>query len=218
MSDNAVPFTGNVRDLSNAEGWQFEFCCNRCGNGYRSGFKRNKADLGRGLLRSVGSLFGGVAGDVSNAADSFHGYRGGWGESSAAKDKVIVEAGNDVSAHFRQCRGCGDWMCADFCWNNDVGQCLRCSPAAEEEVARAQSAAQRDQIWNAASKVGWTDGVDINTRAVLDCPSCGTKSTGGKFCSACGGQLAVPPPPCTSCGTTGNALGAVFCSQCGTRM
>ena len=217
MSGKTVPFTGNVRDLCNAEGWQFEFCCNRCGNGFRSAFKRNKADLGRGLLRSVGGFFGGVAGELSTAADSFHDYRGGWGESSAAKDKAVVQAGEDVAHHFRQCRGCGDWMCADFCWNNDVGQCLRCSPAVEEEVARAQSAAQRDQIWTSATQVSWTGGLDIGTRSVLECPTCGTKGPGGKFCSACGNQLAVPPRPCTGCGTTANALGAVFCSQCGIR-
>jgi hypothetical protein len=33
-----VPFTDNYVDLSNDSGYQFEFRCERCGNGYRSPF------------------------------------------------------------------------------------------------------------------------------------------------------------------------------------
>jgi hypothetical protein len=40
---------------------------------------------------------------------------------------------------------------------------------------------------------------------------------GGKFCSSCGSPLAVKVD-CGGCGSTTNKPGAVFCSDCGTRL
>jgi hypothetical protein len=42
-----IPFTSNYTDVSTYEGYQFEFCCQRCGNGYRSMFRHSVT----GLLR-----------------------------------------------------------------------------------------------------------------------------------------------------------------------
>lgn len=206
-----VPFTDNFRDLSNTSGYQFEFVCERCGNGHRSPFQRDKVEFGRSILRSAGSLFGGRAQDISRSVESWRYDRA---TNSPAKDKALAEAADSVQGQFKQCRGCGDWMCVDLCWNHEVGQCLRCSPSVAEEVSRAQASAQRDQIWEKAQTVDWTKGVDVDTRARLTCPSCQAKVDGGKFCSSCGGSLAVPVR-CTGCGNQGNKPGAMFCSECG---
>lgn len=209
-----VPFTNNFHDLSNAEGYQFEFYCERCGNGYRSAFHRDKVEMGRGLLRAVGSLFGGAVEEVSRSAEQWRYDRA---TNSPAKDRALTAAVEEISPSFQQCRGCGDWMCKSLCWNDEIGQCLRCSPIVAEEVARAQSAAQRDQIWQQARQQDWTKDVDLATRARLNCPSCGVKTDGGKFCSACGSPLAIPAT-CGGCGSTANKPGAVFCSDCGNRL
>jgi hypothetical protein len=209
-----VPFTDNVSDLSNYEGYQFEFRCERCGNGYRSAYQRDKLEMGRGVLRAVGSLFGGRAQDLSNAAGQWAYNRG---TNSPAKDKALAEAVQEISPSFRQCRGCGDWMCADQCWNDEIGQCLRCSPSVAEEISRAQAEAQRRQIWDKAEQTDWTTGLDLATRAKLSCPSCGSKVDGGKFCSSCGSALALPTR-CGGCGSSANKAGAVFCADCGTRL
>jgi Double zinc ribbon len=211
---NLVPFTNNFSDLSNSEGYQFEFHCERCGNGFRSAFSRDKVEMGRGMLRAVGSLFGGKAEELANASQQWRYDRA---TNSPAKDRALVAAGNEVRGNFRQCRGCGDWMCASFCWNDAIGQCLRCSPSVPDEVARAQSAAQRDQIWQAARQQDWTQNVNVQNRAVLNCPTCGTRTNGGKFCASCGSSLSVAVR-CTGCGFSGNAPGAMFCSECGTRL
>jgi hypothetical protein len=211
---NLVPFTDNFGDLSNAEGYQFEFRCERCGNGYRSAFQRDKVEMGRGALRAIGSLFGGKLEELSNSAQEWRWDRA---TNSAAKDKALGTAVDEVADKFRQCRGCGDWMCAAMCWNDDIGQCLRCSPSVAEEVSRAQASAQRDQIWESARQQDWTSDVDTRTRAKLQCPSCGSAVAGGKFCSSCGGSLAVEVT-CAGCGAAHNAPGAVFCSECGHKL
>jgi len=80
-----VPFTDNFDDLSNMEGYQFEFRCERCGNGYRSPYVPDVKEKGRGLLRAAGSLFGGAAESLSNAADRLNYDRG---TNSKAKDAL----------------------------------------------------------------------------------------------------------------------------------
>src|SRR2546429_6194063 len=99
---NLVPFTDNFSDLSNAEGYQFEFHCERCGNGYRSAFQRDKVEMGRGLLRAVGSLFGGQLAELSSSAEQWRYDRA---TNSAAKDRALGNAVEDVRDKFRQCRG-----------------------------------------------------------------------------------------------------------------
>jgi hypothetical protein len=211
---NLVPFTDNFNDLSNSEGYQFEFHCERCGNGYRSAYVRDKVEMGRGVIRAVGSLFGGVAQDLSNSVGQWRYDRA---TNSAAKDKALAAAVADVADQFRQCRGCGDWMCVNLCWNDDIGQCLRCSPVIAEEISRAQAAAQVEQVHAKARDIDWTSDLDLKTRAKVSCPSCGTKVDGGKFCSSCGSSLAVKTA-CPGCAYESNTPGAIFCSNCGHRM
>lgn len=209
-----VPFTDNVSDLSNQDGYQFEFRCERCGNGFRSAFARDKMELGRSALRTIGSLFGGKLQDISNSAEQWRYNRA---TNSPAKDDALAAAVAEISPNFRQCRGCGDWMCAAQCWNEDIGQCLRCSPSVAEEISRAQAEAQRTQIWDKAQETDWTAGLDLATRAHVQCSSCGSKVDGGKFCSSCGSPLALTAT-CGGCGSTANKPGSVFCSECGTRL
>lgn len=99
-----IAFTDNIRDLSNENGYQFEFVCERCGNGYRSEYRANIAERGRGLLRGAGSLFGGKLEQLSGASLQLSYDRG---TNSKAKDKAMAAAVESVRDQFRQCRGCG---------------------------------------------------------------------------------------------------------------
>jgi hypothetical protein len=204
-------FTDNVRDLSNGDGYQFEFVCERCGNGYRSPFVRDKLDLGRNILRGVGDLIGGSGYKISQMANELT-----WNRStnSAAKDRAMDKAVETVRHEFQQCRGCGSWVCNEVCWNTEVGQCLNCSPAVAEEISRAQAQAQIDQIRQQAQTVDWTKGLDVEHRATVTCPQCHAKVDGGKFCSSCGVVMHIAVV-CPGCEYTHNAPGAGFCSQCG---
>lgn len=206
-------FTDNVRDLSNLTGYQFEFVCERCGNGYRSAFVRDKVETGRSILRTVGDLVGGNGYKLGQMANEWSWNRG---TNSAAKDRAMKEAIETVKGHFHQCRGCGDWMCEEVCWNAEVGQCLRCSPSVVEEMSRAQASAQVQQIRERADTVDWTSKLDVEHRAVTECPTCHAKVDGGKFCSSCGGSLqsAVACPSCEA----RNSASAGFCAECGHKL
>ena len=205
-----VPFTDNFVDLSNLEGYQFEFHCERCGNGYRSPYVADVKERGKGLLRAAGGLLGGGLERLSNAADQFNFDRG---TNSKQKDKALAEAVEAVRGEFKQCRGCGDWVCNTVCWNSEVGQCVKCSPFVAEEISKAQAAAQIEQIQEKVKEVDFTADLDLKHRAKVKCPSCTAVVEGGKFCPECGEKLAKVSF-CTECGSE-QKDGAKFCSECG---
>lgn len=208
--NDIVPFTDNYQDLSNTDGYQFEFRCERCGNGYRSPFQADLREKGRGLLRAAGGLFGGSLSNITNAADSALDR----GTNSEAKDEALRKAVTEVSPQFRQCRACGNWVCAAVCWNAEIGQCATCSPFVTDELSRAQAAAQVEQIQAKVRETDWTAGLDTTTRAKVACPHCGAAVSGGKFCGECGQKLAATSF-CTGCGSE-LAEGTKFCGECGT--
>lgn len=207
-----VPFTDNFSDLSNLEGYQFEFHCERCGNGYRSPYVKNIKEQGKGFLRAANSLLGGKLNQISNAAETVTYDRG---TNSKQKDKALADAVEAVKDQFKQCRGCGNWVCVDVCWNAEVGQCSMCSPFVTEEISRAQAAAQVEQIQTKVREQDWTSDLDLTTRAKVKCPECGAATDGGKFCPECGHKLASSSF-CTQCGAEMKE-GAKFCAECGTK-
>src|ERR1051326_2596580 len=114
-------------------------------------------------------------------------------------------------------RICANWVCRAVCWNDEVGQCLTCSPRVSDTLAAAQSAAQVQQIRDKVAQEDWTKDVDVTTRAKVTCPHCGADTdVGGKFCGSCGGAL-TSAKHCTNCGA-GLKEGAKFCGECGTQV
>jgi hypothetical protein len=214
-----IPFTQNVRDLSNQQGYQFEFVCDRCGNGYRSPYqanvKENVKEKGRGLLRVASSLMGDrseTMRDLGNAANQMTFNQS---TNSAQKDSALAKAGEHVRDNFKQCRGCGKWVCIPVCWNNEVGQCLTCSPSVGDEMSKAQASAQVDQIREKAKSTDWTAGLDMTDRALVECPHCHARVKGGKFCPECG-QAFATKHTCPSCGAEEDG-DMKFCPECGTK-
>ena len=205
----AVPFTDNIRDLSNNDGYQFEFRCERCGNGYRSAFQRDLRSTGQSIARGIGSLLGGRASQLSYAAGQFLDR----GTNSVAKDRAMRQSVEEIAHRFHQCRGCGQWVCGDVCWNDAVGQCARCSPDSTEELAQLQAEARRMQVRERLTTTDLVGNVDLGAQAVPRCPGCGAQTNGGKFCQECGHALAAERT-CAECSAT-NPASAKFCSECG---
>lgn len=204
-----VPFTDNVTDLSNQDGYQFEFRCERCGNGFRSAFRRDPRSTGQKLARGLGGFLGGSLAEVGYMADRLLDR----GTNSPAKDDALRAATEEIAPRFHQCRGCGDWVCGDGCWNVDVGQCARCSPVLVEELARLQAEARRNQMQQRLETVDLVGDIALAQQAQPTCPSCGAQTRGGKFCSECGSSLARTRA-CAGCGSD-VASGARFCTECG---
>ncbi|MCP2335998.1 hypothetical protein [Actinomadura rupiterrae] len=211
-----VFFTDNYQDHSTHEGYQFEFFCERCGNGYSSPFQHSVTGFGGRLLQLGGDLVGGEVGDKA----SRFGWDAQWLRSSTrgrTRDRALAKAVEEMAPHFVQCHRCGDWSCKAICWNAERGLCTRCAPKLDQEIAGMQAAAQVDQLNDKIRQQDWTAGVDYKAQATARCPSCGGDCGTGKFCRECGHALAAAPAEnkkfCTNCGTD---LGdSKFCGGCG---
>ena len=212
-----VPFTDNYQDHSTREGYQFEFFCERCGNGYASSFQHSVTGFGGRLARIGGKLLGGSLGETAEEV--------GWeaeylrdGNRGSTRDKMLAKAVAEVQQHFVQCHRCGQWVCRQICFNQERGLCVTCAPKLDQEVAAMQAGAQIDQLNTKIQAQDWTGDVNYRDQGTALCPSCGQETGGGKFCASCGFALAAAPAAtkkfCANCGT--ELKGAKFCSECGT--
>jgi len=214
-------FTRNYNDLSTEAGFQFEFYCDNCGNGFKSSFqdsstynsrqKSDKLSRGAGLL---GGLFGGVASDLGSAVERGLDAIGSNLDSQSPQwrkeqEQAFDAAQEEVRPHFRRCPACNQWVCDD-CWNNDEGLCVACAPRESAYVAQARNQAMRNNI-DAAVETATVWHGELETRTTV-CPSCGKPTGQGKFCNNCGAPLAMNK--CPNCGAS-VALGLKFCGECG---
>ncbi len=188
------PFTRNYADHSNNEGYQFEFFCDKCGNGYRSSYVTNKLGIAADLANAASSLFGGFMGRAAAASNQFKDMlRGpGWDEAYA---KAIAEC----RPRFSKCGRCGAWVCPENCWNADSGLCQSCAPDLGKEAAAAQAQAAMMQVQQKAMESDQTGGLDMHAHHGALCPHCGAQVEGGKFCPACGKSLSTEVA-CGKCG------------------
>lgn len=210
MSD-IVRFTNNYSDHSNDTGYQFEFFCERCGNGYKSGFDSSGLRMGSKLARGLGGLLGGLGG-AADVADSLSDMT-----NSQAKDKALRKAVGEIAPLFNQCHGCGNWVCKEICWNDESQQCVNCAPKVEQSIATMQSQARRDQLQQKITETNYTEGFNVERTQVALCPHCGAEAVAGaKFCGDCGKQM-TPTGMCGKCGTQAPA-GTKFCPECGTKL
>ena len=203
-----IQFVQNHQDLSTDRGYQFKFFCDKCGNGYMSGFQTSIVGTAGGLLRAAGDVFGGIFGQAGNSAYEIQRAIGG-----KAHDSALEEAVEEVKPHFHQCVRCGNWVCREVCWNTARGLCTSCGPKTEVEVAAAQSAAQIEQINVKVRERDQTKELNLDREMVARCPKCMAQVQGGKFCPDCGEALA-PKDACGGCGAK-MAPKAKFCPECG---
>jgi hypothetical protein len=212
-----VPFTNNYTDQSTREGYQFEFHCMRCGNGYSSTFKHSVTGFGGRLAALGGGLLGGDAGSKLQEA----GYASEWmrdGNRGTTHDKHLATAVEEMRPYFTQCHRCSQWVCKAVCWNDERGLCTTCAPKLDQEIAGMQASAQIDQLNQKIQEQDWTKDVNFRDQGTGLCASCGQETGGGKFCQHCGAALAAAPAAtkkfCSNCGT--QLAGAKFCAECGT--
>jgi Double zinc ribbon len=210
------PFTRNHRDHSNDTGFQFEFFCDKCGNGHRSSFQTSGVGFAASMLKAAGSLFGGEV------------YRAGWGADHVkdalrgpAWDGAFQKAIEECRPQFRQCSLCGKWVCPEVCWNHARGLCEDCAPDLGEHAAHIQAKVAVEQAWTQARAGDQIQNIDVKSpgvavAAAAACKKChAALTTGSKFCAQCGTPAEVAGPKfCAQCGGQLTA-GSKFCAQCG---
>ncbi len=206
-----IQFTKNHTDHSTDKGYQFEFLCDRCGNGFMTEFRPSATGMAASALRTAGSLFGGVFG--SAASSSYEIERAVQGPGH---DKAFRAAVEEAKPNFRQCPKCSHWVCQAACWNPKRGLCYGCAPNVETELAAAPAQATVEQIQQKVREQDLANGIDLTSEAAALCPSCGARTSGAKFCPECGQPL-HPKGECPRCGTKVEA-GAKFCPECGQKM
>jgi hypothetical protein len=224
MSTHA--FTKNHRDLSNDTGFQFEFFCDKCGNGQRSSFKHNAMGVAASVIKAAGALLGGAA------------YRAGWGADHVkdalrgpAWDTAFKEAIAECRPKFRQCTRCGKWVCPEVCWNAERALCEECAPDLREHAPAIQAQVAIDQAFDQARQADQLRGADLASTQLsagerVHCARCqAALGPSAKFCAHCGAPVpsaaAAPAAPakrfCSGCGTALEP-GARFCAGCGTKV
>jgi hypothetical protein len=211
-----VFFTDNYQDHSTNDGWQFEFYCRRCGNGYSSSFQRSVSGFGGNLLRMGGDLVGGSLG--GKAAEL--GWDSQWLNDNTrgkGRDKALAKAVDEMKPYFKQCHRCGQWVCGAICWNDERGLCVSCAPKLDQEIAGMQAQAQVNQLNEKIQQQDWTKDINYRDQGTGLCKNCGQETGGGKFCNNCGQPQASADTAKKFCGNCGAQLtGAKFCGECGT--
>ncbi len=209
-----IQFTKNYNDLSTDKGFQFEFFCDRCGNGTRSSFKPSVTGNVSGVLNAASSLLGGVFSAAADMGERVH--SAAW---ERAHDAAFLEAAQELRGEFIQCPRCSSWVCKAGCWNNKRGLCKECAPDLGVEMSAAQASRSVEEVWAHAAmaeedkKLGaenWRETI----RAT--CPKCGAALAGNvKFCPECGAAV-KSASHCTECGAKLQP-GAKFCGECGAK-
>jgi membrane protease subunit (stomatin/prohibitin family) len=209
-----IEFVSNYSDLSTDKGFQFEFNCDRCSNGFRTRFRPWTVGSVSSVLDAAGSLLGGV---FNTAADVGERVRSaGW---QKAHDDAFQESVQEIRSSFIQCPRCSQWVCRKSCWNSKRGLCKECAPDLGVEMSAAQASRSVEEVW-AHAKMAEEDKklAEGNWREtiVASCPKCGApQATNAKFCPECGTKIKAAEQ-CSQCGAKLTA-GAKFCPECGAK-
>jgi len=202
-----TPFTSNYSDLSDENGYQFEFRCDICGSGYRSEFIRSTLGTAGNILSGASNLLGGFFGSASNVADTAKDIT-----DKGARDEALKKASNEIMHFFQRCPRNNLWV-DETCWNEARGLCVSCAPKLAVEMEAERQAVELQQMRQQMQTETVFSG-DTSTRTTV-CTSCGKPVGSEKFCSNCGTPVGLAK--CPKCGND-VAPGARFCGNCGTSM
>ena len=202
-----TPFTSNYSDLSDGNGYQFEFKCDICGSGYRSEFIRSNLGTAGNILGGASNLLGGLFGSASNAADKAKEIT-----DRGARDNALKKASNDIMHNFQRCPRNNMWV-DETCWNDERGLCVSCAPKLAAEMEAERQAVELQQM-RAKMQTETVFSGDTSARTTV-CTSCGKPVGSEKFCSNCGTPVGLGK--CSQCGND-VPPGTRFCGNCGNKM
>lgn len=193
-------FSSNYTDRSNDYGFQFEFQCQKCGNGFLTDFKASKMGIASGILRAATSFFGGRGYGAARAGEHLKDALRG-----QAWDAAFREAVEQCKHKFKQCGRCGKWVCPERCWNPKHKLCEGCAPELGEEAAALKAQREVEALRDGA------EGPEIQV-----CSACGHENENAKFCGDCGKPLQTANWACPKCQAKVSG-DSKFCGSCGTK-
>ena len=201
-------FTRNFTDHSNDLGFQFEFHCDKCGNGVRSSFVTNKAGVAAGLMGAASSLFGGFLGSAANASRQMKDMLRG-----PAWDEAFAKAAAECRPRFKQCNRCGAWVCPGSASTTSAASARAVRPTSRRKPpprrprppCHRSTRRSRRSIRPAASTPTPAAPPPVPTAARPPAPESSARSAG---------QSLASDAPCAKCGAMVAAM-AKFCPECG---
>ncbi len=201
-----TPFSDNYSDMSDENGYQFEFRCDICGSGYRSEFIRSALGTAGSILGGASNLIGGLFGSASSLADRAKDIT-----DRGARDEALKKASNEIMPLFTRCTRCNKWA-DETCINSARGLCVSCAPNLAAEMEAERSSVELSQMRQAMAQETVFSG-DTSARATV-CTTCAKPVGSEKFCSNCG-----TPTGQNKCGQCGAELsaGTRFCGNCGAK-
>ena len=148
-------FTRNFDDNSTEAGFEFEFRCDKCGDGVKSRFIESKTYRKGCMFKSItegistgARLFGlnNIAYGLERGSDivgrSFDGMSPEWHKEH---EYAFQQAVNEAKSHFHRCHGCTTYVC-DSDYNEEEGMCVDCAPREHTAVSKARSARMVEEI------------------------------------------------------------------------
>ena len=206
-----IQFTSNFTDHCTDNGYQFEFHCDRCQNGFMSRFQASVLGVAENALKAAGALFGGILGRGAQSLDYMRESQRGKG-----RDDAFEKAVQEGKTHFKQCGRCAHWVCPEVCWNSGKQLCMDCAPDLAREAASAQAQAAKEQVMEKARATDFVKDIDLTKDVAGTCPKCNAAlAPAAKFCPECGTGINVKAK-CGQCGVEMNAK-AKFCPECGAK-
>ena len=98
MSEN-IEFTRNYSDESTNQGFQFEFYCDRCGNGFRTRFRPSVTGTVSGAMEAANSLFGGIFGKAADMSEQVR--SSGWRKPTTTLSSLRLKSCARLSSNAR---------------------------------------------------------------------------------------------------------------------
>lgn len=163
-------FKETYKDLSDENGYAYEFFCERCDKSYRPDYFNKPSGMGYNMVtffKFVGKKLSGKMPHDLNEMKRL--------EDRAFQRSSFNKSIQLAEEHFLKCTECGKRVCGS-CWNTSQKKCADCAPLKTEDLPeymrKKLEKEKREKEAKAKSRF---------------CANCGAeKVEGAKFCEVCG--------------------------------
>jgi hypothetical protein len=179
-------FLDPADDLSTEKGFQWQFCCPRCGEGHLSSFEYYDPGTAGLLAKSLKDT--GMLGQLGGAVGELVGKTAYEAQRRAHREKALRRAVLEARLNFEKCGECLSWSCRDAsCWNADLKRCVQCAT----DGASGGPASRGGELPNDPFLMqdAMLAAPPARPARRTTCQWCGAGDQPGETCNRCGAQL-----------------------------